>query len=51
MSTEPIKAEEVYPGQWIAYRGDYDLGIRQGSGHTEAEAIADLIELEEDAGA
>jgi hypothetical protein len=31
---------------WVATRGDYDLGDLQGFGATEAEAIADLEEQE-----
>ena len=28
--------------EWIAFEGDYDLGVPVGHGKTEAEAIEDL---------
>lgn len=33
---------------WEAVRGDYDLGCLRGFGNTEAEAIANLLEQEEE---
>lgn len=48
-----IKTTHVYPpipirtSDWCATRGNYDLGCRVGWGSTEAEAIADLLELED----
>lgn len=33
---------------WTAWRGDYDLEILTGMGTTEDEAIADLLEKEEE---
>ena len=33
---------------WTAVRDDYEAGYRIGYGHTEAEAINDLLELEKD---
>lgn len=32
---------------WSATRGDFDLGCLIGWGATEEEAVADLLELEE----
>lgn len=52
---EPIVTKYVYPPipdrqfDWAATRGDYDLGCRVGWGRTEADAIAELLELEDDA--
>lgn len=34
--------------RWSATRGDYDLGSLMGLGHTEEEAIEDLLEREDD---
>ena len=33
---------------WSAYREDWDLGDYAGTGATEAEAIADLLEHEKE---
>jgi hypothetical protein len=33
---------------WMATRGDYDLDCLVGYGATEEEAIAELLEMEED---
>jgi hypothetical protein len=49
-----IHTSHVYPPipdrrfDWLAWRGDYDLGVRQAFGATEAEAIAELLQMEED---
>ena len=48
---DPIQTENIYPPipdrrfDWCAYR---DPEGRQGYGRTEAEAIADLLSIEED---
>jgi hypothetical protein len=53
IEAEKIVTEHVYPpipyrsADWSATRGDYDLGAKVGWGSTEAEAVADLLELEE----
>jgi len=42
-----IRVHEDYPGEWLATRGDYDLGHLIGHAKTRQGAIDDLIEQEE----
>lgn len=44
----PIRTQREPYAYWMAWRGDYDLGILTGMGETEEEAIAELLEKEEE---
>jgi hypothetical protein len=39
--------EDYLKNNWVAYRGDYDLGVPMGRGSTKQEAIDDLVDEEE----
>lgn len=45
--SHPIHTDYCGHGEWLAYRGDWDLGVPYGTGNSEASAIEDLINQEE----
>jgi hypothetical protein len=45
---QPIVTHAGEYGDWIATRGDYDLDCTVGWGRSEADAVADLLDIEED---
>jgi hypothetical protein len=45
---QPIVTGNPVPGHWTATRGDYDLDCTVGWGSTRCDAIADLLDREDD---